>query len=203
MFNLSDKTFNTLSKIQKVLLVIMAIASIIVEILIVLKARDIADFGLKIINYNFALTNLVFAIAMICGFIYVNKGYSKQANGYYKAMMCFYAFSFLVPVVTLFRVSVISPDVLVAILKTVLLLILAFGKDLGKKNTWIIFYSFLVLEMISGPMIALIPEQNGITPVFVFSGYSFSASIARLVIAGVLGLCIEAKYRDKDARGTI
>lgn len=201
MFNLSDKTFNTLSKIQKVLLVIMAIASIIVGILLVLAARGFTDFDSKIITYNFALTNLVIAIAMICGFIYVNKGYSKQASGYYKAMMCFYAFTAFVPIVTLFKVVGFSLVIIVTILRFVLLLILAFGKDLGKKNTWIIFYIVLILELIFGLLITPSSAQDSIMTVS--SGYAFSVSIARLVIAGVIGLCIEAKYRDKDARGTI
>ena len=198
MFNLSDKTFNTLSKIQKVLLVVMAIAAIVVCVSLVLTAKDLPDYNAKIRVYSFALTYLVFAIAMICGFIYANKGYSKEAHNYYKAMMCFYALAALIMIITAIRTSSFGLGELVAIIKIVLLLILGFGKDLGKKNTWIIFYIVLVLELIFSPLMMVFNmSPSAALPV------PIPTTLARLVIAGILGLCIEAKYRDKDARGTV
>ena len=202
MFNLSDETFNTLSKIQKVLLAIMALASIIMWISLILAAKNLPDFDSKINGYNFALTWLLFALTIICGFIYANKGYSKQAHKYYKAMMCFYAFATLIPIVTTFRISGFDLVTLTVIIKFILLLILGFGKDLGKKNTWIIFYIVLVLELLYVPMLSV----TGVTP-DAPSGTALPVPIlealSRLVIIGILGLCIEAKYRDKDARGTV
>ena len=198
MFNLSDKTFNTLSKIQKVLLVIMAIAAIITWISMIFTARALPDYNAKIRVYSFALTYLVFALAMICGFIYANKGYSKEAHNYYKAMMCFYALSALIMIITAIRTSGFGLGELVAIIKIVLLLILGFGKDLGKKNTWIIFYIVLAIELLFSPTIQLINQLSGEALLA-----RIPSAIARLVIAGILGLCIEAKYRDKDARGTV
>ena len=198
MFNLSDKTFNTLSKIQKVLLAIMAIAAIITWISMIFTAKAIPDYNAKIRVYSFALTYLVFAGAMICGFIYASKGYSKEAHNYYKAMMCFYALSALIMIITAIRTSGFGLGELVAIIKIVLLLILGFGKDLGKKNTWIIFYIVLAIELLFSPTIQLINQLSGEALLA-----RIPSAIARLVIAGILGLCIEAKYRDKDARGTV
>ena len=202
MFNLSDKAFNTLSKIQKVLLAIMAIASIIMCFLTFLAARNFPDFDTKVNIYNFALTSLVFALAMICGFLYASKSYSKPAHNYYKAMMCFYAFATLIPIITTFRLSGFDPLTLIVIIKFILLLILGFGKDLGKKNTWIIFYIILVLELLYAPLMratGVSPSANSGTSL----GVPIPETLARLVITGILGLCIEAKYRDKDARGTV
>ena len=198
MFNLSDKTFNTLSKIQKVLLAIMALAAAFIWISMVLTAKDLTDYDAKITVYSFSLTYLVFALAMICGFIYANKGYSKEAHNYYKAMMCFYAFSALIMIITAIRTSGFGLAELVAIIKIVLLLILGFGKDLGKKNTWIIFYIVLAIELLFSPAIQLINQLS----IEALSA-RIPSEIARLIIAGILGLCIEAKYRDKDARGTV
>ena len=202
MFNLSDKTFNTLSKIQKVLLVIMAIASIIMWISLILAAKNLPGFDDKINGYNFALTWLLFALTMICGFIYANKGYSKEAHNYYKAMMCFYAFATLIPIVTTFRISGFDLVTVTVIIKFILLLILGFGKDLGKKKTRIIFYIVLVLELLYTPLLA----AAGAAP-DVPSGTALPVPIlealARLVIVGIIGLCIEAKYRDKEARGRV
>ena len=156
------------------------------------------DFDTKINAYNFALTCLLFALAMIFGFLYANKGYSKEAHNYYKAMMCFYALASLVPIITAFRVSGFNLVALIAIIKFVLLLVLGFGKDLGKKNTWIIFYIYLVLELLFFPSMQVInPAPSTALPAHI------PAILSRLVIAGILGLCVEAKYRDKDARGTV
>ena len=192
MFNLSDKTFKTLSKIQKVLLMIMSIAAIIMWISMVFTAKALPDNDAKTTVYSFSLTYLAFALAMICGFIYANKGYSKPAHNYYKAMMCFYALAALIMIITKIRASGFGLVELLTIIKFVLLLILGFGKDLGKKNTWIIFYIVLAIELLSVPVMLLINQLS-----------SIPSAIARLVITGILGLCIEAKYRDKDARGTV
>ena len=202
MFRISDKTFNTLSKIQKVLLAIMAIASIIMCILMVFTAGALPDSDTKIPTYSFALTCLAFALAMICGFIYANKDYSKPAHRYYKAMMCFYAFSAFIPIIAVFSVFSFNPVLLISITKFVLLLILGFGKDLGKKNTWIIFYIVLVLELLFSPALDAISAASS-TAVPISVGYSIPATLSRLVIVGMFGLCVEAKYRDKDARGTV
>ena len=202
MFNLSDKSFKTLSKIQKVLLAVMAIVAIIVWISMIFTAKNFTDFDTKINGYNFALTSLVFALAMICGFIYANKGYSKEAHNYYKAMVCFYAFADFIPIITIFRVSGFNFVTLIGIIKFILLLVLGFGKDLGKKNTWIIFYVVLALELLFSPALEVINPISS-TAVPVSSGFAIPTTLARLVITGILGLCIEAKYRDKDARGTV
>ena len=202
MFNLSDKTFNTLSKIQKVLLVIMATASIIMCISMVLAAKGMPEVDTKTPAYSFALTRLFLALAMICGLIYANKGYSKQASGYYKAMMCFYAFTTFFPIIAAFKVSSFNPVVLIATIKFILLLILGLGKDLGKKNTWIIFYILLVLELLFSLALEVISSDSS-TALPVAMGFAIPTTLSRLVTAGILGLCIEAKYRDKDARGTV
>ena len=199
MFHLSDKTFNTLSKIQKVLLVIMAIAAIIMWGSMVFTAKNLPDSDATSTVYGFSLTYLAFALAMICGFIYASKGYSKPAHRYYKAMMCFYAFSALNPILLSIRTSSFGLVELVAIIKFVLLLILAFGKDLGKKNTWIIFYIVLAMELLFSLLLA---AMGSMVPDAALPAH-IPAALARLVIVGILGLCVEAKYRDKDARGTV
>ena len=202
MFRISDKTFNTLSKIQKVLLAIMAIASIIMCILVVFTARALPDSGTEVPTYSFALTCLAFALAMIFGFIYANKGYSKEAHKYYKAMMCFYALSAFIPIITAFSVFSFNPVSIISIIKFVLLLIIGFGKDLGKKNTWIIFYIVLALELLFTPALDAVSAASS-TVVPISAGYSIPAILSRLVIVGIFGLCVEAKYRDKDTRGTV
>ena len=72
------------------------------------------------------------------------------------------------------------------------------NKGLGKRNTWIIFYIVLAIELLLSPLLSVMGSTvpSEVLPVI-------PATLARLVITGILGLCIEAKYRDKDARGTV
>lgn len=196
---MSEKTFNTLTKVQKILLLIMAVASVTFEIVIVINAKTLDNLNLKVAGYNVAATNLAFAAAMICGYIYANKGYTKDAGNFYKAMMAFYALTNIFPAVTLFRMSGFNLASVVNIIKFVLLIVLAFGKDLGQKNTWIIFAIVFILELLYAPLsiMAVAPTNAQLS-----LGSYISTAISRLVLAGLLGLCIVAKYRDKAARGS-
>ena len=198
MFTLSDKTFNTLTKIQKVLLIILSIACVAVEIVFVLAARAIDDMNLKMVTYVLATVNLFYAISLICGYIYAKKGYSKDANKFYKAMMVFYALSTIYPIISYFIQPKITPQFVIFCAKFVILLVLGFGKDLGKKNTWILFYILLALELLT----AFITHNADVSVSQKALGTIINDAVSRLVSAGLVGLCIEAKYRDKEARGT-
>ena len=77
---MTEKTFNTLTALQKILLLVMAVACVAFEIIIVMNARLIDDLNLKISAYNLGITNLAWALAMVCGFLYAMKGYTKEAG---------------------------------------------------------------------------------------------------------------------------
>ena len=80
-------------------------------------------------------------------------------------------------------------------IKIIFLLLLAFGKDLGQKKSWIILYVIIGLD-IAG-MIVLLIIMSG-------TGFDFSliGAIAALVADVTLGLAIHGKYDDKASRGT-
>ena len=187
MFNISEKMFKKITAIQKVLLIISAVASVAFDIRFVLTVRRVDDV---------VIANLAYAAALICGFIYATKDYSKQANKYYKAMLFLYALSVIFPIVSLVRSSGFSLALLDCVARFVLLLILSFGKDLGEKNTWIIFYTYLALEILSAPL-SIMAGNRSLSSPLALCGYI----VVRLIDAGILGLCIIAKYRDKKTRG--
>ena len=197
---MTEKTFNTLTKVQKILLLVMAVACIAFVIFMLVNARSISDPDSKISAYSFAMRNLIWAAAMICAFVYAQKGYSKEAAGFYKAMMAFYALSSVFPIVTFIRTSGFGLAVLESIIKVVLLLVLAFGKDLGKRNTWILYSIVFVFEIIHAPLANMVTDSSTYSQVVL--GSLINSAISRLVIAGLLGLCIVAKYRDKEIRGS-
>ena len=202
MFDLSDKTFNTLTKIQKVLLTVLTVTSVLVSVLFVVTAKGSDVFEEKIRFYNTALNNLLFASSMICALIYANKGYTKEASKFYKAFMCLYAFSTIIQVVTLSRLSGFNLGVLSCTVRFVLILALGFVKDLGEKNTWPVFYILLALELLMAPLSVSSFSEVAAENKGVLTGFLVYNALVRLVTTGILGLCIEAKYRDKKARGS-
>ena len=140
-------------------------------------------------------------VALILCFVYCWNHYSKQAAGYYKGFLCLSACA---SVLTVFAVSSVdalnmnlasAPVIAVAIMvvKAVLLLVLGFWKDLGEKNTWIVFYIILVLVMIFGFLFADVSSVRF---------YRIGQTIARLAVDGTIGLSIRGKFEDKKARGS-
>ena len=72
------------------------------------------------------------------------------------------------------------------------LLILGFVKNLGKKNSWIIFYILLALELV---LAFVMFDKNEVMS-------SIAGNLSRLVLDGSIGLAIREKYADKAARNT-
>ena len=143
---------------------------------------------------------LVILAMLVTGVLYLWKRYAKQAAGWYKA---FLLLQVAVSVLTIIIDAFISKQNALLITrsslyvgKTILLLILAFWKDLGKKQTWILFYILLALD-ICGLLAAIIfMSQHGFD-------FSFVGFVTALIADGTIGLSIRGKYEDKDARGTI
>ncbi len=79
-------------------------------------------------------------------------------------------------------------------IKIILLLLLAFGKDLGQKKSWYILYVIAALD-IAGIVVMFIVMSD--------TGFDFSlvGAIAALVADVTLGIAIHGKYADKASRG--
>jgi len=139
----------------------------------------------------YGAAHILNAVCLMCGIIYLAKGGGKNVRVLYKTFILLMA----VGVVLRFIGTLIHPgfnaSVCLMIVIIVALLILCFGKDLGKKNTMIIFYILIAAELAVG---ILTFDKNE-----VFS--SIVGNLSRLVLAGSIGIAIFAKYDDKAARG--
>ena len=133
-------------------------------------------------------------LSVICGILYLCSGYSKRSAIYYKAFMLLKVFC------NLFHLNIAVAHrgfdlaAIIICVKIILLLALAFWKNLGKKNTWILFYILLTADLFYGIYFAL----NKVTLHMIVSD-----TLANLLTDGTIGLAIKGKYDDKDARGTI
>ena len=143
-----------------------------------------------------------------CGNIPV-KGLQKNAAVFYKAFILMTAAAtalYALTIVFMMQTGNLMDDtritsnalyilgVIFMAAKLILLLVMSFGKDLGKRNTWIGFCVILALDLIFG-MFYTTPGR--------MAAYRFVAVLPRLLMDGTIGLAIRGKYDDKDARGTV
>jgi hypothetical protein len=159
--------------------------------------------------YFMACSGIFNTLAMCLGMVYILKGCSKQAAGFYKAFIACTAFSLIGGILSnLFSIlsgnqliasNAVSAFRLVVLLAVfVLLLILAFAKDLGKRRTWIIYYIILALTII-----LIFPGLTGSATNGKYDvGLAVAFHISAIILIGTIGLAIRGKYADKDARET-
>ena len=149
------------------------------------------------------ITNIVLMAVilsmLIMGAIYIIKDYSKQAAVFYKAFLFLHVgVCVLSIIVNLFFYTVNPLMIVICILyaiKAADLLILVFGKDLGKNRTWILFYVILGLD-IASLILAVINMVN------IGFDFSFTGYVTALIADGTIGLSVKGKYGNKEARGS-
>ncbi len=145
-----------------------------------------------------AFMMLVILAMLIVGILYLVKGYTKKAAVYYKLFLILnVAVCVLTIFIDLFFYKVNIWMIIISVLnvcKIILLLLMAFGKDLGEKKTWTIFYMLLTADGLK--LILSIINMLSIGFDFSFAGY-----ITALISDGTIGLSVRGKYENKKMRG--
>ena len=139
--------------------------------------------------YILAILNIA---ALGCGIIYLLQGYSKKAASYYKAFMVLTAALSVLNIYSVYVFRGFCLGVILIAVKVILLLALAFWKDLGKRNTWILFAIIIGIDLY---IFVSSNHQNYLL-------YRLAFVLSKLLMDGTIGLAIRGKYVDKDARGT-
>ena len=189
--------------LSHIALLVLTVPALINGSLFEEDAQTLRSYG--IITAGMSITS----IAAICaGILYLVKGYRKAAAGFYKAFMVLAAISTVVFLAgTLFTVSAYRLDgsdtgsadplyiagACIMAIKCILLCVLAFAKDLGKKLTWMLFCVLLALDLVYGCFFISPNSLIAMRIIFVMS---------RLLLDGTIGLAIKGKYDDKAARNT-
>ncbi len=149
--------------------------------------------------FLYGAVNVFNVLALLASVVYLWNSYSKKAAGWYKTFMylnvavtllllavdCFYmAFNFIL----------VSSVILLAV-KAAALLTLTFKKDLGKKNTWIVFFAVLTLDVVLAVFAFISAGRENLV-------YVIHDIASRFINDLVIALAIRGKYADKDRRGT-
>ena len=146
---------------------------------------------------NVCLMAIILAM-LVSGALYLLKGYTKRAAGFYKAFLILHIAVCALTIyidLSFYKVNALMIAIsAVNAMKAIVLLILAFGKDLGRRRTWNLFYVLLALDIVK--LIFAIVNMANIGFDFSFMGY-----VTALIADGTIGLAIRGKYEDKSARG--
>ena len=138
-------------------------------------------------------------IALFIGLIYATKGYQKAAANYYKLYMLCGALSYLVSLTCAFEGN---PDsiaryigIVGLIVNVILMVVLAFAKDLGRQKSIAIAVTTFGINIIQMIMFAVREEMQG-------SSFPIVVNVLQLiVISAITCVFVLAKYAEKASRG--
>ncbi|MCR5790421.1 MAG: hypothetical protein K6G83_11100 [Lachnospiraceae bacterium] len=193
-------------KLKATCLIIVAAAFAMMVISLIVDKTSSAAANQQLREYmssNMWMIVLPNVISLIFALIYILKDGTKKAAFYYKGFLFFCLISQIVFILSVFvgSYSVLAsgkmqPLLIVFLLAWIIeysmLLLLAFARDLGKKNSLIL---------------ALFAVIMNICIIVLFFTLGFSLSIllrnaSKILIIVLLYLLVVVKYKDKDARGT-
>ena len=134
------------------------------------------------------------------GYCVFAEAIQQKAAGYYKAFLLLLCVVVTIDIVMdlicgEMNVWLISKITLYAV-KVILLLVLAFWKDLGKKKTFCICYIIFAIDVVGLAMELLYMSETGfyIDPII--------GVTAALIADGTIELSVNGKYKDKEMRGS-
>lgn len=144
-------------------------------------------------------STLVVVLMLITGILYLVHGYKKNAAVYYLAFILLLVLVNVLVVLIDVLYTQKTPLIIIKCIlysaKSIVLLIMAFGKNLGKKMTWTLLYVVVALD-IAGMIVMLIYMfQNGFD-------FALMGVVAAIVADVTIGLAIRGKYEDKESRGS-
>lgn len=177
--------------------VLTVISMIVDRVIIVYRKGMIIQLVVEREWIPFILT----VFALVCAFIYISKDAGKQSAIFQKLfagsflVMYIYYFHmlvFLLPYGSMKQQAVIHLFIMVLLVSYSAVLILTFAPNLGKRYSLILASIAAVAELI----IMMIAVVEGVTP-GVIGGF-----ITNILMITIFYLMVEAKYMDKDARGT-
>ena len=170
----------------------LKIAGIINTILII--AAIVLSFVYKTSDTWGIIIKVAGIVALLAGGVYAVTGYQKDSSDFYKIFMVIYAIHLALFIISGIKNSIDSGDsfvpVIINFIVLVVALVLAFAKDLGKKESFrmaILIFAFQLVNFI----FIIIVNPKYIIPFFV-----------ELVLTCLTSLFVAAKYTDKDIRGT-
>ena len=143
-------------------------------------------------------------VALIFAFIYTLTGFGKKGASFYGIYLLLYALAEIAELVNLIMSSVdtISGQPLMILFTSATIIglfVLALMKDVGKKISFAIITIIIVGNIIAAFAAIIMSASSG---AIVGVPVTIIRAGQRILLAAVAYLLIQAKYADKEARGT-
>lgn len=144
-------------------------------------------------------------VALLSGILYVFHGYMKRAALLYRIFLVLSAVSCAASAAASTMryleefpsenkvLQIILMAILPMAVKTGVLLVLAFGKNLGKQRSYILFAVLLGIDILYS-LLWFSPGEIAMVRI--------TLALTRLTMTSTIGLALRGKYADKDERGT-
>ena len=161
----------------------------------------VESFGLgwNSLTICMALMEVFNIVAMVFGLLYLRKGYQKSAANYYKLFMFCMIFIYLFKSITGIFNFGWDLRTFGSMVCVVAVCLLTFGKDIGKKVSWIL-WAVLIADQIEKMIYGIFGVQNN---TYLVNSNTLSIALSNLLTLGTIALMIYGKYSDKDQRGTV
>ena len=140
-------------------------------------------------------------LAIISGMVYLIFGYKKEGFQYYRAFMVLLTMSDIVMLAcqSTERISVFMG--FANIISIVIIAILAVGKDLGKRYSYLGVIILLLCRLVALALAIYGIAGTEVGELYVAGSDDLSLAINNVILAGTVGLLVFGKYADKAARG--
>lgn len=205
---MNNRKNSSLMTIHAVLLLIGFIEAIR-ESIVIITSNNVGfdslliDFSNSVNTYNLIVMdiNLLTIIALVFSLVYLFKEYKKSAHVSYKAFLCIYLVIWILEVISSFVfVDVLIINKVLLILELIVLFILTFTKNLGKKNSKLLASALIILNVCIALVVLFAGLYKGYSPlpivVNVLSGY-----LSYILLSSTTYIMVTGKYIDKDSRG--
>ena len=147
---------------------------------------------------SYVAANGLKIVSIVCGLVYAISGYKKNAAKYYKGFMILQLVTRIVDTFidlysTITYADKYGSSYYTTVFKFIIVIciaILAFAKDFGKKKSLIAAYTLLICDV--AVFIRMITTYNN----------DIVLAFTYLLLGIITVIFVEAKYIDKEARGT-
>ena len=197
------KNLSPIMKVHLGLMVVLLLFSFVGALVMFIGAGfnlDAYPAGTGTLVRLYGLVNLINALALGCGIVYLANGYAKRVAVYYKFFLLLVLVSSLLHIYLPGCASNIGSgralfplcQVIMA-LKVAVLALLVFAPDLGEQRTRILFFILVALDIL---YVLCVGDTDA------FRAYRVISIMSKVAFDMTILLAILGKYADKDRRGT-
>lgn len=159
-----------------------------------------AERSLELFNYFIICSTVITIFALSYSLYYLASGYKKsESQSYVKFLYMFIIIWVFEMFSSLFLIETSVVVELLEIVVLAVLLLLAFGKNLGKKVTFILGYILTGVNAIIAALLIAKYTSAPLTPVAI---HIISSAVIYVVLSFTTVIMISGKYYDKEQRGT-